>query len=114
MTSIHDIKHDPAFPYAVRWGSYVAARFPAGNDGLANAEDYAGSSAGKVVDTTPAPKIPTDAEFIAWSTGAKYSVGLASKDADGEWWYKERCYTQGGILALIGDAEVTVLEKRSN
>lgn len=48
-----NLEHDPAFPYVVLFGEYVAAKFPGNANGKKNAESYAERAAGTLVDTTP-------------------------------------------------------------
>lgn len=107
MTNKNDPKYDPDFPYAVTFGEYVAARFPADESGRANAIHYAQESVGQFVDTTPKPKIPAGAKHITWGI----QEVAYSKHLDGLWygWNHGRGLTEAELLDLIDDDEVVVL-----
>lgn len=103
----NDLKYDPEFPYLLvnvdsephsRW----ALRYEAESYLQGNWEGY-----GRVIDTTPKPKIPEDAKHITW--GTKYVV--YSKFLDGLWygWNHGRGLTEEQLLGWIGDSEVVVL-----
>lgn len=107
-----ELKYDPEFPYLVMFGEYIAAKFPADEDGSGyrNAIDYASMSVGRVVDITPKPKIPEDAEFIYWKQGE--TDYYARKEA-GYWIDDEgEDYAVSALAEIIGNAEVTVLVRK--
>lgn len=58
-----------------------------------------------VIDTTPKPKIPEDAQHITW--GKK---NVAYSRINDRWYgWTDAGLSEGALLGLIGDAEVTVL-----
>lgn len=103
-----ELEYHEEVPYAVMWGDFLAARFSI----LENAERYAENTVGKVIDTTPKPKIPEGAEFIMW--GAPSCPEFASLlEVNGKghkiWSVRNYRYDQQELGDYIGDAEVTVL-----
>lgn len=101
------LKYDPELPYTVVSLGEVRAR--------ARYEDEAELFAslyleGYVIDTTPKPKIPKDAQHITWG---KSKVAY-SRYYDGLWygWNHGRGLSDQEILKWIGDAEVTVLVRK--
>lgn len=107
-----ELEYHEEVPYAVMWGDFLAARFSI----LENAERYAKETVGKVIDTTPKPKIPVDAEFILVETedvGKDIYQRVEDKHEDaGFYWYRaidSMAYGHEEMPDMIGDAEVTVL-----
>ena len=114
--------YDPELPYAVvRTGLGVTgvdrpgviARFRTRRD----ARDMEGNFQPgyvELVDTTPKPKIPEDAQYVIW------------RDENGVRWYAEKSDTGSRLVddgmvcspeefeEVIGDAEVTVLVPRED
>ncbi len=102
-----ELEYYKEVPYVVMWGDFIAARFSV----LDNAERYAEQSVGRVIDTTPKPKIPEDAEFVYWVQGN--TDYYARKNENGMWWDDcEDLHTLSSLLETIGDAEVTVLVRK--
>lgn len=111
---MNDLKYDPELPFAVGHdhSEDVTARFSNRDDAIYLAREYKGMW---VIDTTPKPKIPEDAEFIMWwapetqrfawrvPLGWKYWEVSASLLGD-----------QETLESEIGDAEVTVLVRRED
>ena len=64
---------------------------------------------GSVVDTTPKPKIPEDAEFIVWKTGGE--TYMAYREG-GEWYGSEEWWPEEALSLELKDAEVTVLVRK--
>lgn len=116
-----DLKYDRELPFAVivRGGEKngtVLGRFI----DLFSAEQFrkAGEVFREIVDTTPKPKIPEDAEFIIWDDGS-YLPQIAQRDsgpANLGWRYGAeedyRWYSSESLSREIGDAEVTVLVRK--
>lgn len=109
-----ELKYDPELPFAV-----IIREDHQENTivGRCSSYDYAEQlvNAGsrilrEIVDTTPKPKIPEDAEFVRWDApSGKYDY-YARKMSGGSW-----RLDRGTVLSLteliqtIGDSEVTVL-----
>lgn len=111
-----DIKYDPEFPFAlVSIDGKVRARFAE----YESASRYEREIVmGAVVDTTPKPKIPEDAEFVTWDNGS-YLPQIAQRDsgpANLGWRYGAeedyKWYSSETLSREIGDAEVTVLVRK--
>lgn len=101
------------WPYVVTWGEYEAARFPAGENGKANAKTYAHNTGGRLVDTTPAPRIPGNAKFIYWIKNGDFDY-YARKGVDGMWRLDSGALlTEDQMLECwIDEEEITVLDPR--
>lgn len=100
--------YDPAFPFVVTWGEFGAARFSLRE----NADEYAEQSVGKVIDTTPRPKIPEDAEFIFVADSDQSVFARREGFIDGEmiWLIPGDYVTETQLIEeFIGDSDVTVL-----
>lgn len=117
-----DIAYDPELPYAVvQIRSDDPTNFPLGviarlrdRDDAINMEDVYAPGYVEVIDTTPKPKIPADAEYIAWSP-TFFRMDMAFRDEGNPskpWAYDGIRYSEESLLEEIGDAEVTVLEVR--
>lgn len=105
-----DYPYDEKFPYVVTWGNFGAARFSRED----NADSYAKETMGKVIDTTPAPKIPADAEFIHWETpsNAQYYAKRLGHPNNKVWLQDSgRNYDEDDLIEAIGEAEVVVLKR---
>lgn len=60
-----EFTHDPDTPIAVTEGVFVVARFT--YRGIAEEfKERLGHEYMEIIDTTPKPRIPNDAEFITW------------------------------------------------
>lgn len=116
-----ELKHDPELPFVVliredHGDDVILARCSSWD--YANQLAMAGTRLREVVDTTPKPKIPEDAEFIIWDDGS-YLPQIAQRDsgpADLGWRYGAeedyRWYSSEALSRDIGDAEVTVLVRK--
>lgn len=108
------LKHDPELPFAVRvrFSEELLGRF----SDLQDAEQIAGSVYGgydtEVIDTTPKPKIPEDAEFIIWPTKDGIGPEFAALNQDGLWQWDGDRFAQSQMIRYIGDSEVTVLVRK--
>ncbi|QOC59408.1 hypothetical protein SEA_LIFES_83 [Microbacterium phage Lifes] len=67
---------------------------------------------GEVIDTTPKPKIPEDAQHITWGT----ETLAYSRYVDDLWygWNHGHGLSDEELLEMIGDAEVTVLVRKED
>lgn len=113
-----ELKYDPELPFVVGFDKdpqTVVARF--GN--VHYAMNFARESGGAwIVDTTPKPKIPDDAEFIyymSWANSAHYAkrVGHPNNHV----WETSNPTSQiseEDLLIRIGDAEVIVLVRKED
>lgn len=108
-----EFTYDPELPFAfVGSNGSVYARFSQRELAMRYGREV---QAGAVIDTTPKPKIPSDAEFIMWwapetqrfawrvPLGWKYWEVSASLFGD-----------QKTLESEIGDAEVTVLVRKED
>lgn len=106
-----ELEYYKEVPYVVMWGDFIAARFSV----LDNAERYAEQSVGRVIDTTPKPKIPEDAEFIFVKDSDQSVFARREGVIDGEmmWLIPGDYVTEEQLIEdYIGDAEVTVLVRK--
>lgn len=100
--------YDPASPYVVagRESGILFSRFRHEED----AQEYADTLGFIMIDTTPKPKIPVDAQHITW--GRK---NAAYSRIDDRWYgWTDTGLSEGAMLELIGDAEVIVLVPKEN
>lgn len=106
-----ELKHDPELPYVyLGVDDIVFARFRDEED-AGIFEERVGY--GEVVDTTPKPKIPEDAEFIYWENGAGKTVAVRQNYNPNKPWEIDGVYFgEPELLLSIGDAEVTVLVRK--
>lgn len=106
-----DIKYDPELPFAYldNGGVQLYARFKHRSDADVFRERC---NFGTVVDTTPKPKIPEDAEFIMWPTKDGIGPEFAVLNEDGLWHWDGDTFAEAQILRYVGDAEVTVLVRK--
>lgn len=105
-----DLKHDPEFPYAIVFNGHVIAKFPAEGMGKVNAIQYAADVYdSELVDTTPKPKIPADADYLIWEFNGE--TGMAYRDG-GEWYGAVEWWTGEEMAENLKFAEVTVLVRK--
>ena len=108
-----DYPYDPDLPFAVvAVGSgLVHARFRFRE----GAESYAGTAWADVIDTTPKPRIPEDAEFIYWQTESGTGYYARWDEAESEWQLHTGArYTLNDLLDRAGDAEIIVLGRKDD
>lgn len=110
-----ELKYDPELPFVVRvrFSEELLGRF----SDLQDAEQIAASVYGgydtEVIDTTPKPKIPDDAEFIIWRSDPSSALQFAEKTQD--FWAIEAVeVSDEELISEIGDAEVTVLVRKED
>lgn len=104
-----DIKYDPELPYAVLSRGEVKAHARYEDEAEVFANHYL---EGYVIDTTPKPKIPEDAEFIMWPARDGIGPEFAVLKEDGLWHWDGDAFAEAQILRYVGDAEVTVLVRK--
>lgn len=106
-----EIKYDPDFPYVLvnvnneehtRWANKKFAD---------NYLEQEWGGYGRVIDTTPKPKIPEDADYLIWEFEGE--TNMAYRDGNdwygsGEWWPTE------DLVEALKDAEVTVLVRKED
>lgn len=99
-----ELKYDPELPFAlVSMDGKVRARFAE----YGSASRYEREIVmGKVVDTTPKPKIPEDAQHITWG-----EQKVAYSRWEGGWigWDHGRPLTEEELLQWVGKDDVIVL-----
>lgn len=121
MTDLNNVKngvadktyhYDPDLPYVVvRDGIDLVAKFAE-----QDAADHFASQRfhHKVIDTTPAPRVPEDARFITWKVAYGSGSDRAYAERDGDQWFSD----EGDRLRLehlpgvTPDTVFTVLEER--
>lgn len=103
-----DYPYDPELPFVVTIGGILIARVKSESI----AAEIAHGHLGRVVDTTPAPKIPADAEFIYWMSEDKWEIEYYARKV-GTYWLTDQGYEHDidELLAKIGDDEVVVLKR---
>lgn len=103
-----ELKYDPELPYAIEMQpGLIWARFRVEGD----AHDFVERESGVVVDTTPKPKIPEDAEFVMWTNEDDYDC--YARRIEGDWRDDEgMTHSEEGLTSWIGDAQVTVLVRK--
>lgn len=113
-----DYEYDPDFPYVLvnvdyrphtRW----AVKGEADRFLEKEWEGY-----GRVIDTTPRPKIPDDAEFVyymSWANSAHYAKRVGHPN-NHVWETSNPTsnVSEEDLLIRIGDAEVTVLVRKED
>ena len=117
-----DIQHDYEFPFIARGvhSQRIWAKFT--NRG--NAEQYVRLVSShlalnyEVIDTTPKPKIPADAEYIMYLSNRFQTPRYAKRvghPANKVWElsYPISQLSEEALLELIGEQDVIVLEPRS-
>lgn len=115
-----ELKYDPEFPFVVRSlaTNYASARFAKyeAAERWARDDEFL-----EIVDTTPKPKIPDDAEFILVETedvAKDIYQRVEDKHEDaGFYWYRaidSMAYGHYEMPDMIGDAEVTVLVRKED
>lgn len=105
-----DYPYDPDLPFVVTIGGLLFARVKSESI----AAEIAHGHLGFVVDTTPTPKIPANAEFIHWTTPSNtqyYAKRLGHPN--NKVWLQDsgRNYDEDDLIEVIGDAEVVVLKR---
>jgi hypothetical protein len=110
-----DIKYDPELPYAVILigSGELNSRFKYFNE----AKTHLGTATWlEIVDTTPKPKIPEDAEFIFVEDAEQSVFAHREGPVDGKMlWLVPPCdfITESELIEdFIGDSEVTVLVRK--
>lgn len=110
-----DIDYDPELPFAYLDNGNIQlyARFKHRSD----AEVFRDRcNFGNIVDTTPKPKIPEDAEFIAWydpsDNGEERIARRYGHPANKVWRIGWDTIEESELMSYIGDAEVTVLVRK--
>lgn len=107
-----DYGHDPELPFAYVSPTQVYARFTIREDAEIWRERL---GVGEVIDTTPKPKIPEDAEFIFIDDYDQSVFARREGIVDGEmlWLTFGDFITEEELIEdFIGDAEVTVLVRK--
>lgn len=111
-----EFTYDPEFPWVVTniQGSIISR---AVNEFVANQLHKAMDFYGQVLDTTPKPKIPEDAEFVY--VELKDGPYYVRKRADGSWvdQTSSRFTSTDHLTRFLkgeGDAEVTVLVRKED
>ncbi len=106
-----EIAYDPELPYAfLNTSDELVARFS--EPWLAERFEKE-IAVGKVVDTTPKPKIPEGAEFIYWDTRSGKMVAVRENyNPFKPWEWEGHYFSEEDLLKEIGDAEVTVLVRK--
>lgn len=111
--------YDPELPYVVarikeKEPSYpvgIIARFKKWEDAQ-DMEDNFQPGWVELVDTTPAPKIPADAEFIFWVDFKWESPWYGRRLNSGNWELDDGdVLDEEDLVKKIGDAEVVVLKR---
>lgn len=118
-----DYPYDPELPYAVARIKEGEEAYPVGIIARFKDKHYAQDMVNEftpgwveLVDTTPKPKIPADAEFIFWCDGEErpYYARRWSNPADKVWETDDGFRVREESLlgeGWIGDAEVVVLKR---
>lgn len=108
-----ELTYDPELPFVVIEGGQISCKFRMIDDANYWISDVSGM--GEVIDTTPKPKIPEDAEFVY--VELKDGPYYVRKRADGSWVDQTSSqFTSTDHLTRFlngeGDAEVTVLVRK--
>lgn len=107
-----DLTYDPELPFVVliredHGQLAILARFKE----FSYADQFvkAGTRLREIVDTTPKPKIPEDAQHITWGQGR-----VAYSRYEGQWvgWTHGYAISEEELLTWIGEDEVIVLVRK--
>lgn len=102
-----EIKYDPELPFAfISTANREVARFADREIAARFGEEV---MVGRVVDTTPKPKIPEDADYLIWEFNGE--TGMAYRDG-GEWYGAGEWWTAEEMAENLKFAEVTVLVRK--
>lgn len=113
-----ELKYDPELPFVVRikFSEELLGRFSDLQDADQSADTVYGGYDTEVIDTTPKPNIPEDAEFLTWIGRKDYYSRYAQNGPSGGWWVSSEgdteYLTMDQLIRLIGEAEVTVLVRK--
>ena len=114
-----ELKYDPELPFVVRirFSEELLGRFQVIEDATQFSETLWVGYDTEVIDTTPKPKIPDDAEFIFVEDGDQSVFARREGIIAGEMhWLLPGAYVSEAALIedFIGDAEVTVLVRKED
>lgn len=103
--------HDPDFPFLlVHKTAGVLAKFKTEQFAIDRSEGIAFADRYSVVDTTPKPRIPVDAQFITW---ARYQMKHFAYRYRDLWVYNDKALYEEALLQdWVGDSKVIVLDPR--
>lgn len=111
-----DIEYDPEFPFIVRLIDGEVISKHTTTSGANSYLEYVMQGYGEVIDTTPKPKIPEGAEFIAWydpsDNGEERIARRYGHPANKVWRIGWDTIEESELMSYIGDAEVTVLVRK--
>lgn len=106
-----ELKYDPELLYVarIRFTEEILGRFHDKEDATQSLETIWASYDGEVIDTTPKPKIPEDAQHITWGD----EKVAYSRYVDGLWYgWIHTGISEDELLDWIGNDEVTVLVRK--
>lgn len=112
-----EIRHDPDFPYVVLFQDWVGAKFPKEGLGRSDAMSYAVDNKGIFLDTTPAPKIPADGNYVFVEDGDQsvFAYRLVLPDGGNGWMMVGNGpMNEEELLEYIGDEPVTVMVEKED
>lgn len=114
-----ELKYDPDFPYAVVLNGHVLAKFSSEGMGKVNAIEYAAENYGsELVDTTPKPKIPEDANYVFVEDGDQsvFAYRIVFPDGRNGWMMVGNGpISEEDLLEIyIGDELVTVMVEKED
>lgn len=66
----------------------------------------------RIVDTSPQPKIPEDAEYLIWVRDG--DIQMAYRSQGDEWCSSNEWWVQGELEEFLEDAKVTVLVRKED
>lgn len=106
-----DYEYDEKLPYVVVGAvtGRLSARFWSGVD----AEVYAhGHAYLEVIDTTPKPRVPEEAQYVMWTAFGTAAVAVRNDRA--EWGVNGAFYSLEDLPGVTPDTVFTVLDERKN
>ncbi|GGO59060.1 hypothetical protein GCM10010910_01100 [Microbacterium nanhaiense] len=108
--------YDPDLPYVVEHASHVFARFPSEEWAEAFIEPRRYGSDYKIIDTTPAPRVPEDAEHVVWIFAATPNYRMYAEKKNGLWFHEDArngCALED-LPGVTPETTFTVLDERKS
>ena len=111
---MNNYEYDPDLPYVLEVSGFMLARTKQPQHARYLASAYVKSA--KVIDTTPKPRVPDDAEHVVWIYAGTPNYRMYAEKSNGLWLYEDAL--DGSSLedlpGVTADTVFTVLEERKS